>query len=124
MKFLLGDFNAKVRRENIFKPTNGNKSLHQDCKDNGVWIVKFATSRNLVVKNTMFLHPIIRKHAMISPDVKTHKQNDNILIDTRSRSRIVGVRIFREADCGTNNYLVMTKVRKILARRKQAALKF
>ena len=27
MKILLGDFNAKVGRENIFKPTIGNKSL-------------------------------------------------------------------------------------------------
>jgi hypothetical protein len=28
MKILLGEFNAKVGRENIFKPTIGNKSLH------------------------------------------------------------------------------------------------
>ena len=39
MKILLGDFNAKVGRENIFKPTTGNESLHQDSKDNGVRIV-------------------------------------------------------------------------------------
>jgi len=30
MKILLGDFNAKVGRENIFKPTIGNDSLHQE----------------------------------------------------------------------------------------------
>ena len=34
MKILLGDFNAKVERENIFKPTIGNESLHQDSNDN------------------------------------------------------------------------------------------
>jgi hypothetical protein len=38
MKILLGDFNAKVRRWNIFKPTIGNESLHQDSNDNGVRI--------------------------------------------------------------------------------------
>jgi len=43
MKILVGDFNAKVRRENIFKPTIGNESLHQDSNDNCVRIVKFAT---------------------------------------------------------------------------------
>ena len=32
MKILLGDFNTKVGRENIFKPTIGNESLHQDSK--------------------------------------------------------------------------------------------
>jgi len=56
MKILLGDFNAKVGRENIFKPTNGNESLHQVSNYNGVRIVTFATSKNSVVKSTMFPH--------------------------------------------------------------------
>jgi len=43
------DFNAKVGKENFFKPTNGNESLHQDSKDNGVIIVNFATSKKLVL---------------------------------------------------------------------------
>jgi len=42
MKILIGDFNAKVGRENIFKPTIGNESLHQDSNDNGVRIINFA----------------------------------------------------------------------------------
>jgi len=56
MKIPLRDFKAKVRRKNIFKPAIGNESLHQDSNDNGVTIVKLATSKNLVVKSTMFLH--------------------------------------------------------------------
>jgi hypothetical protein len=36
MKIILGDFNAKVGRENIFKPTIGNESLHESSNDNGV----------------------------------------------------------------------------------------
>ena len=36
MKNLLGDFNAKVGRENSFKPTIGNESLHQGSNDNGI----------------------------------------------------------------------------------------
>ena len=55
MKILLGDFNVKVGRENIFKLTIENEGLHQDS-NNGVGIVNFATSKNLVVKSTMFLH--------------------------------------------------------------------
>jgi len=42
MKILL-DFNAKVGRENIFKPTISNESLHLVSNDNGVRIVNFAT---------------------------------------------------------------------------------
>ena len=54
MKILLGDFKAKVGRENIFKPTIGKESLHQDSNVNGVRLVNFATSKNLVVKSMMF----------------------------------------------------------------------
>jgi len=40
-----------VGRENIFKPTIGNKSLHQDGNNNGVRLLNVATSKNLVVKS-------------------------------------------------------------------------
>jgi hypothetical protein len=39
-KILLGDFCAKVGREDIFKPTIGNKSLHEISNNNGVRVVK------------------------------------------------------------------------------------
>jgi hypothetical protein len=35
MKILLSDFNAKIGREDIFKLTTGNESLHE-INDNGV----------------------------------------------------------------------------------------
>jgi hypothetical protein len=34
MKILLGDFNAKVGSEDIFKPTSGNERLHEISNDN------------------------------------------------------------------------------------------
>jgi predicted DNA-binding protein YlxM (UPF0122 family) len=40
MKILLGDFKAKVEKEDIFKPTN--ESLHEISNDNGSRIVNFA----------------------------------------------------------------------------------
>jgi len=61
MKMLLGDFNVKVGKENIFKPTIGQESLHQDSNDNGLRLVSFATSKNLVVKSRMFPHRNIHK---------------------------------------------------------------
>jgi hypothetical protein len=71
MRILLGDFNAKVGRESIFKPTIGNESLHEISNDNGVRIVNFATSKNLVVKSTMFPHREIHKHTWTSPEGNT-----------------------------------------------------
>jgi len=62
MKILLRDFNATGGRENIFKPTVGNESLHQAGNDNGVTIVNFATSKNLVVTSMTFLQQNIHKY--------------------------------------------------------------
>jgi hypothetical protein len=36
MKILLGDFHAELGREDIFKPTIGNESLHADSNHNGL----------------------------------------------------------------------------------------
>jgi hypothetical protein len=80
MKILL-DFTAKVGRENIFKPTIGNEST--SGYNNGVRIVNFATSKNLVVKSTMFPHRNIHKYTWTSPDGKNHNQTDHVLIDGR-----------------------------------------
>jgi hypothetical protein len=81
MKIPLGDFNAKVGREDIFKPTIGNESSHEISNDNGVRVVNFATSKNLVVKSTMFPHRSIHKYIWTSPNGNIHQQFDHILID-------------------------------------------
>jgi hypothetical protein len=121
VKIVLGDFNAKVGRENIFKPTIGNESLHQDSNDNGVRIVNIATSKNLVVKSTMFPHRNIHNCSWTSPDGQTHNHIDQILIERRRLSSIIDVRSFRGADCDTDHYLVVAKFRERLAGRKEAA---
>jgi hypothetical protein len=101
MKILLGDFNAKVGREDIFKPTIGNESSNETNNDNEVGVVNFATSKNLRVKSTMFPHRNIHKYTWTSPDGNTHNQIDHIVIDRRRHSSVLDVRSFRAADCDT-----------------------
>jgi hypothetical protein len=62
MKILLGEFNAKVGREDIFKPTIVNYSLHEISNGNGVKLVNYDTSKNLTVKSTIFPHHNIHKY--------------------------------------------------------------
>jgi hypothetical protein len=50
MKMLLGDFSAKIDKEDVITPTNGNENLLKINNDNGVRVVNFATSKNLAVK--------------------------------------------------------------------------
>jgi hypothetical protein len=64
---ILGDFNAKVVRENIFKQTIGNESLLQDSNDNGVRIGNFAKSKNPIVKSTIFPHRNLHKYTWTTP---------------------------------------------------------
>jgi hypothetical protein len=72
---------SKIGKEDIFKPTIGNENLHEISNDNRVRVVKFATSKNLTVKSTTSPHRNIHKFTWISPDGKTHKKIDHILID-------------------------------------------
>jgi len=77
------DFNANVEREDIFKQTIRNESLHELSNDNGVRGVNFVISKNLVLKNTMFPHCSIHKYIWTSPDGKIHNQIDHVLIDKK-----------------------------------------
>jgi hypothetical protein len=70
MKILLGDFNAKGGREDIFNPTTGYESLHRISNDNEVKVVNFATSKNLVVRSTTFTHSNIHNYTCTSPNGK------------------------------------------------------
>jgi hypothetical protein len=109
MKILLEDFNSKLGREDIFKPTIGNESLHEINNDSGVRVVNFATSKNLIVKSTMFPHRNINQFIWTSPDGKTHNQ-----IDRRSEWTVML----------TTYHLVVANVRERLVVSKQTTHKF
>jgi endonuclease/exonuclease/phosphatase family metal-dependent hydrolase len=119
MKILLGDFNSKVGRKDIFKLTIGKESLHEISNDNGVRVINFATSKNLIVKSTMFQDQNIHKYTWTSPDGKTVNQIDHILVDRRRHSNVLDARSFRAADCDSDRYLVVVKVRETLVVNKK-----
>jgi hypothetical protein len=90
-KILLGDFNARVNREDIFKPTIENDILHETSNDSGVRVVNFATSIKLIVKSTMFPHHNIHKYTWTPRDGKTHNQIDHILIERQRHTSILDI---------------------------------
>jgi hypothetical protein len=70
----------------------------------------------------MFQHCNIHKINWTSPDRRTHNQIDHILIDRRRHSSIPDVQSFRAADCNTNHYVVVAKVRERLAVRLRSGI--
>jgi len=72
----------------------------------------------------MFTHQNIHKYTCTSPNGKTHNQTDNILIDRKRYLSILDVQYFRGADCDTDLYLEVAKVRETSAISKQVEQKF
>jgi hypothetical protein len=89
----------------------GHESVQQDSNDNGVIIVNFPTSKNLV-KSTVFTHRNIHKHTWTSHDGQTHNQIHQILIDKRWHSSILDILSFRVAGCVADHYRAVPKVRE------------
>jgi hypothetical protein len=56
----------------------GNEGLREGGNDNGVRVVNFATSENLVVEVTMFSHRNIRKYTCTSPGGNIHSHIDHV----------------------------------------------
>jgi hypothetical protein len=55
-KIIIGDMNAKVGKKQIYRPVIGKHRLHKMSNDNGMRLINFASSRNMVVGSTMFEH--------------------------------------------------------------------
>jgi hypothetical protein len=100
-KVLLGDFNAKLGGQYIFKQTIRNEILHEDINDNGLIEVNFATSKNLFVNSRMFPHR------------NSHNKPPTLLVVRLT------IRLMRMKDA-----IQVAKVRERLSASKKAAQKF
>ena len=72
----------------------------------------------------MFPYLDIHKYTWTSPDTKTHKEIDHILIDRRWHWCVLYLRSFRRANCDTDHYLAVAKVRENLAGNNRTEQKF
>jgi hypothetical protein len=91
IKILLSDFNVKGDRKDTLKPTIWNEISQEISNDKGVKVVNFATSKNLVVKSTMFFHCNTHKHPWTSPEEKMLNHIDHVLMERRWHSSIFDV---------------------------------
>jgi hypothetical protein len=108
-----------------FKPIIGNERVYmRSVMIRRVRVVNFAIFKNLIVKSTTFPHCNIHKHTWTSPNGVTHTQMDHVLIDKRQHSNILYVHSSRGADCDTDHYMVVSKLRERISVSKCARQKF
>ncbi|KAE9542653.1 hypothetical protein AGLY_002564 [Aphis glycines] len=111
IKVLLGDMNAQVGKENTYKTTIGEHSLHDRSNDNGVRLINFAISKNMVVSSTRFPRKNIHKETWLSPGGRYSSQIDHVLIENKHKTIIKNVKSYRGADADTDHYLILIDFR-------------
>ena len=95
---VIGDFNAKVGREDDVKPIIGMNSLHVESNNNGTRLIDYAVSQNMVIGGTKFAHKDIHKATWKSPDGRTTNQINHQLISTRYASHLLDIHSYRGAN--------------------------
>jgi hypothetical protein len=106
IKIILRDFNAKVGKESIHKPTIGNGSLHNETNNNGIKMIQFAISNGLNIRCTTFPYKDIQRETGYSSDGRMANQTDHVLISNRFRSAITHIRALRGPDIRSGHNLM------------------
>jgi len=111
IKLLLGDMNAQVGKENTYKTTIRKHSLHDRSNDNGIKLIKFEISKNMVVGSTRFKRKNIHKETWLSPGGRFSSQIDHVLIENKHKTIIKNVKSYKGADADTGHHLILIDFR-------------
>ena len=83
----LGDFNAKLGKEQIYRDIIGRHSLHDTTSNNGFWLVQYATTNNFKVLSTWYPRKDIHKGNWKIPGTEDTNQIDHILVSKEMGDR-------------------------------------
>jgi len=119
VKIVIVDMNAQVGKEEVYCPTIGKHSLHENTNDNGYHLIQFATLNNMVIGSTMFQHKKIHKPTWTAPDRSFESQIDHMVIDARHMSDLLDIRSYRGRNLDSDHYLVIARMRARIANIKK-----
>ena len=103
---VMGDFNAKIGKDNIGKETIMGTHAMGTMNENGELFTDFCAFNDLVIGGSIFQHKNIHKETWISPDGCTRNQIDYITISRKWRRSLQDTRSKRGADVASDHHLV------------------
>jgi len=103
---VLGDANAKLGKEDIYKEVSGKHTLHELSNRDGEMLLEFAIGNNVTVMSTQFQHKRIHKGTWLAPDQATLNQIDHVLISSKKKDLIEDVRSLRGPNVDADHYLL------------------
>ena len=121
IKLLTGDFNPQI--DKFRKGTESTIDRHRSANitnDNGERFTLFCSLNYISINNAFFKHKGIHKTTWLSTDHHTKNEIDYISISSRWRSSLQDIRVYRGADCGSDHFLLIAKMRLKFKRLKQA----
>ena len=107
--FIIGDWNAKAGSQET--PGVTGKFGLGVRKEAGQRLIEFCKENALVIADTLFQNHRRRLCTWTSPDGQYQNQIDYILYSQRGRSSIQSDKTRPEADCGSDDELLIAKFR-------------
>ena len=107
---LIGDFNARIGRENDKWPLLMGKHGIGKCNSNGELLLALCFEFELIVTNTMFKQKGKRKTTWMHPRSRHWNMIDFIITRCRDKMDIHSTRVMRGANCWTDHQMLRSKV--------------
>ena len=107
---LIGDFNARIGRENDKWPSALDKYGIGKCNSNGELLLALCTEFDLIVSNTMLKQKDAHNTTWTHPRSRHGHMIDFITTRWRDKMDICSARTMRGANCGTDHQMLRSRV--------------